>query len=158
MSPPPNSSSPMTIPVTLTVRVAAKANTTIAAYFTASSRARCDRHGQQVAQRADVGLAGDRVTRDGGHRQREEQPELERQRGQRHEQAVLGDRAEEVRAPASPGRVRRAGPPRRSGRVRRPAPADPARLRRRRKISRSSERRNRVDTLRVPGRSAHLNR
>ena len=40
MSPPPNRASPITIPVTVTVRVAAREKITIARYFTASSRAR----------------------------------------------------------------------------------------------------------------------
>ena len=65
------------------------------------------RHGQQVAQRADVGLAGDRVPGDRRDGQRQEQAELDGQRGQRDEQAVLGDRAEEVGSAAARGPARR---------------------------------------------------
>ena len=46
----------------------------MAAYFTASSREPRHRHREQVAQRADVGLAGDRVAGDHRDGQRQEQP------------------------------------------------------------------------------------
>ena len=77
------------------------------AYLTSEQPGAGDRHDQQVAQGADVGLAGDGVARDHRHREREEQRELDDEGGERDEQAVLGDRAEEVRAIAAARRCRR---------------------------------------------------
>ena len=126
----------------------------MAAYFTASSRSRGDGHGEQVAQRAEVGLAGDRVAGDHRDGQRQEQAHLDGQRGQRHEQAVVGDRAEEVGGVARRGReaVVLTAIEMKTGTAARTT--SPARLRRRRKISRSSERRNRGEGRRTPGRAA----
>jgi hypothetical protein len=55
------------------------------------------RHGQQVPERAHVGLAGHRVTGDGRDRDRQEELDFEGQRGERHEEAVAGDRRQELR-------------------------------------------------------------
>src|SRR5204862_7282753 len=62
-----------------------------------------DGYGQQVAQRTEVGLTGDRVGRDRGERHGEEQRDLQGQRGERGEDAVLRDLVEEVGAATAPG-------------------------------------------------------
>ena len=54
------------------------------------------RRDQQVAQGADVGLAGDAVAGHDRDRERQEQSELDRERGQGDEESVLGDGPEEV--------------------------------------------------------------
>jgi hypothetical protein len=69
-------------------------------------------HREQVAQRAEVRFSGDGVTGDGGNREWKEQRQLQGQRGQRHEQPVVGDRGEEVRsftAAARAGHLHRDG-------------------------------------------------
>ena len=107
-----------------------------------------DGHRQQVAQGADVRLAGHRVARDRGDGERQEESELESERGERDEEAVLGDGVEEVRAAPVVAATTRASPPPRSGPGTDASTSSPAWLRRRRKISRSSERRNRVESVR----------
>ena len=74
---------------------------------------------------------------------------------ERHEQAVLGDRAEERRARRLPARRGDLDRDRDAAPAPRPARSSPAWLRRRPKTSLSSERRNRVETRRVvrPGRA-----
>ncbi|OEI67409.1 hypothetical protein Cus16_3009 [Curtobacterium sp. ER1/6] len=60
---------------------------------------RCD---EQVADRAVRGLARDRVTRDDPDHERQEQRDGHRERGERHEQAVVRDVAEERRPAGVP--------------------------------------------------------
>ena len=102
-----------------------------------------DRDGEQVAQGADVGLAGDRVAGDDRDGQRQEQPELDGQRGERDEQAVVGD-GRKKSGPSGRGCASEilTAMAIRTGTAARTS--SPAWLRRRPKISRSSERRNRV--------------
>ena len=96
IEPPPNSTSPITIPTSATtVRREERAD---------RDRGVLDdqqpepghRRDQQVAQGADVGLARHRVAATPRDGQREEQADLDGQRGQGDEETVLGDRAEEV--------------------------------------------------------------
>ena len=94
---------------------------------------------------AEVRLAGDRVAGDRRDRERQEQPQLDGQRRQRDEEAVAGDRAEEVGPPGPRGRVRRPRPRSRSAPGRRPARASPAMLRRRRKTGAARSAGTRVD-------------
>ena len=143
-SPAPKRATPTTAPATVTSSVAASENDRRSrAYLTASSRVRSTGTVEQVAQRADVGLAGDGVAGETPTASGRNRPSSTLERGERDEQAVVGDRGEEVR-PAAPGagcgQLDRDGHERSA---RRRARASPARLRRRPKMSRSSERRKR---------------
>ena len=131
----------MTMPTPATSRVAVKAKITMAAYLTASSRVRPAGMVEQVAQRAQVGLAGHGVRGDRGHREGQEQRQLQGQRGEGHEQAVAGDLTGEIRSAALAGREENlTAMAMKIGTA--ASTTIPAKLRRRPKMSISSERRN----------------
>ena len=150
--PPPNSTSPTSRPPTGDhQRRATNAKITTAAYLTASSRVRCTGTVEQVAQRAEVRLAGDRVAGDRRDRERQEQRQLDAlSAASATKMPLLVIGGEEVR----PARRRPRGPATAIftatammiGTA--ASTARPAWLRRRPKISRSSERRNRVESRR----------
>ena len=71
------------------------------------------RHGEQVAQRADVGLAGDRVAGEQATASGRNSAELDGERGERDEQPVVGDRGRGSPARRRPVAARRPSPRRR---------------------------------------------
>ncbi len=89
---------------TATSRQAARLNTTIAAYLTASSLVRPDGTVQQAAQRAVPGLARDRIAGHHADAQRQErQAHRQREHDQREEHPVPGQLIQEREAAAATG-------------------------------------------------------
>jgi len=62
-----------------------------------------NRDREQIAQSADICFAGNGVPGNGAHGQREEQGELDAERGQRDEESVGRDRGKEVGPMPGPG-------------------------------------------------------
>ncbi len=85
-----------------TSRQAVRQNITIDGVLDRQQPGPAGRHGQQPAQRAEGGLARDRVARDDGHRQRQhETVSMNVEDHEREEHAVPGEGVEERRTAAA---------------------------------------------------------